>query len=148
MTSLSSQLVVKVSQFINESLHFPSHLFFIDLLALATDVSYKQFPQTKSLHPHDLRKRGVFCLGNHIADELAYAHLVSQEENPNNKIVIYGDGIRALNLIGRLEEYGVNLSRVVWVVSDDIIANTTISEVSLFLSSSSSYLPVSYRLMH
>jgi hypothetical protein len=94
-------------------------------------VSYKQFPQTKSLHPHDLRKRGVFCLGNYLADELAYAHLVSQDESPNNQIVVYGEGIRALNLIGRLEEYGVNLSRVVWVIPTDTIANTSISEVRI-----------------
>lgn len=59
---------------------------------------------------------------------------MNQGENPtntskSNKIVVYGDGMRAISLLGRLEENGVNLSRVVWIMSNDVAADTTCTEV-------------------
>lgn len=101
---------------------------------LLLDISYKQFPSTKSYHPIELRKRGIFALGNHHADEFAYNHLIQQGENPtntskSNKIIVYGNGMRALCLLGRLEEYGVDLTRVVWILSNDNVADTTCMEV-------------------
>lgn len=108
-----------------------------DVLILASgcqDITYKQLPRTQSLHPSILRSRGIFCLGNYYADELALLHLMSQGKNPTNssksdKIVIYGEGIRALCLIGRLEEFGVDLQRIVWITSNDIIPDTDCAEI-------------------
>ena len=66
---------------------------------------------------------------------MAFEHLVSQGMNPTNasrsdKILIYGNGIRALSLIGRLEEYGVSLDRVIWVMTtNESIADTNCHEV-------------------
>jgi hypothetical protein len=66
---------------------------------------------------------------------MAFDHLVSQGMNPTNssrsdKILVYGDGIRALSLIGRLEEYGVSLDRVVWVMTTgETVADTNCQEV-------------------
>lgn len=81
-----------------------------------------------------LRSRGIFSLGNYHTDELALLHTISQGNNPTNtsksdKIVVYGEGIRVLCLIGRLEEFGIDLERVIWVTSNDTIPDTNCTEV-------------------
>lgn len=112
-------------------------MFYLSIFSkLLLDTTYKQLPRTQLFHPSTLRNKGIFCLGNYHADELALLHIISQGNNPTNssnsdKIVIYGEGIRALCIIGRLEEFGIDLQRIIWVTSNDIIPDTECSEVIL-----------------
>lgn len=109
-----------------------------DVLILASglqDVSYKQCPSLASLHPSNFPERGIFCLGSFAVDELAVAHLKREGLNPSNKsastnIVVYGDGVRALTAIGRLEELGVDLGRVIWITREETIGDLGVDEVS------------------
>ena len=106
-----------------------------DVLVIASslqDASYKKFPFLKSLHPSALPDKGIFCLGSYATDDLAVAHVTREGLNPSNKssrVVVYGDGVFALNVIGRLQDKGVDPSRILWITQEETISDLTIDEV-------------------
>jgi hypothetical protein len=79
--------------------------------------------------------RGIYPLGNFAMDIRALEHIRSEEESPsnqcrNNSIVVYGNGLNALCVLGRLEDLGIDSRRVVWVTSDDYFREIQCPDVS------------------
>mmetsp|Transcript_25436 Transcript_25436/g.42865 ORF Transcript_25436/g.42865 Transcript_25436/m.42865 type:complete len:1363 (+) Transcript_25436:41-4129(+) len=104
-----------------------------DVLVVASgmqDMSIRKFPATAQLHPTVCAERGVFCMGNYAIDKMALNFIEQQlvscrNKNKSDVIVVAGNGTQALCVLGRLEVYGVDPSRIVWVRTRD----TATSEV-------------------
>ena len=84
----------------------------------------KNYPSVSSLHPSMCTERGIFCLGNFAVDKMALNFIRQQTESNRHQkgcetIVVSGDGTQALCVLGRLEAYGVDPNRIVWIRTRD-----------------------------
>ena len=83
-----------------------------------------------NLHPSVCAERGVFCLGNFAVDRMALNFIQQQMDtnrhsNQCDTIIVAGGGSQALCVLGRLEAYGVNPNRLIWIKT----RNTDYSEI-------------------
>ena len=89
-----------------------------------SDITMRKFPATQHLHPTVCAERGVFCLGNPTVDLLALNFVQQQKHhnrtrNGSDTIIVSGDGMKALCVLGRLEAQGVDPGRIVWIRTRD-----------------------------
>ena len=64
--------------------------------------------------------RGIFGLGNQLADDRAIKWMTSGEgASTNEKVVIYGYGDSACAALGGLLSLGVAPDRIVWLCPND-----------------------------
>lgn len=101
------------------------------------DISYQSFPTISSWHPMMSAERGIFCCGNHGIEETAKSFLEEVcKNNLASNIVVAGDGIRALHLLGYLCTTGISKNKIIWITSnvdfemfvDDDIRSTVLNK--------------------
>jgi hypothetical protein len=90
-----------------------------DILVVANaaqDSTYLKFKCTSSFHPAHLCEKGIFCLGTEYANKGAISWLFGTRGPRTPGVVIYGSGINAWSVIGRLLEKGLEANRITWVL--------------------------------
>lgn len=92
-------------------------VFFFQICYL--DCSFRRFPQSASFHPAVCAERGIFGLGNPQADYRAISW-IKKKQSDFSKIVVYGKGITGLNTVGRLLNYGIQSSRIIYISRDNL----------------------------
>lgn len=117
-----------------------------DILVIAgetQDLSYKSFEETSTLHPMKASLRGIFGLGNPVADRSAIDWVIKhQSDNANSALVIYGSSLEAWNAVGKLINMDlIDTARINWIIPDiDLpeLGDDLIDEVAMMALENSS----------
>lgn len=116
------------------------------------DSTFKTCSKTASTHPVQLYDKGVFSLGNGIADAAALNWLFGPRPPRSLGVIVYGSGLNAWSVIGRLLQKQLSPERITWVLPRIEFANgelghESIDEVSqIMLKKSGIKLMIGYKL--
>ena len=90
-----------------------------DVLVLtppSEDSTFRNFENTRLIHPRQLQERGVYGLGSETSD-LAVSQWLFGPRGPRTPgVVVYGSGLIAWSAVGRLLEKGLEPERLVWIL--------------------------------
>ena len=94
---------------------------------MSPDTTYKQLPSISQLHPRQCAELGFFCMGggnNSTIEQMAYQRLAActTSRGGGGTVLVYGGGLAALGLLGRLERLNVDRARIVWVNPETVMA--------------------------
>lgn len=94
-----------------------------DVLVLATglqDTSILEFEAFNKMTCKETERFGLFCLGPLATEVDALVWIQEHESVDDDGVIIYGAGLDALNVAGRLLESGIAPSRITWVIPSSI----------------------------
>jgi hypothetical protein len=81
-----------------------------------SDASFKKIPVISGSHPSVNAMRGIFGLGNQLADDRAADWITKGKgASPTEKVVIFGHGDAACAALGGILSLGVAPERIVWL---------------------------------
>ena len=116
------------------------------------DSTFKSCSKTANTHPAQLYDKGIFSLGNGIADNAASTWLFGPHPPRSLGVIIYGSGMNAWSVIGRLLQKELSPDRITWILpnvefTNGELGHETIDEIAqMALKKSGIRLMVGYKL--
>merc|ERR1711871_1657408 len=105
------------------------------ITAPSEDSTFRKFENTANIHPRHLQERGIFGLGSSSSDDALSQWLFGPRGPRTPGVVIYGSGLVAWSVAGRLLGMGLEPERIVWILPrgefmDGEMGHETIDELA------------------